>query len=312
MSKRIENRSNDRIIATGLTDCGKIHDHNEDAFSISEYPHLFIVSDGMGEGQVAGKVISGIVTRELPMQVSVAFSTFHNYKEYGVTSVLKHTIMDLSDKVYARAVEVDYLRGAGATIVACLVHGNVAVIANMGDSRSYLIRGARLEQLTRDHTIGGMLLRLGMIPREEAEQHSGSRILTRHVGMEANSGPDIGLLDLKKGDRLLLCTDGLTSMVPDPDIGEILWSESDIEIACTKLVNAANEAGGKDNITVLIVQYNGFEQSERRKKKVLVRQEIGKSLRKEEAQAESTYSQQGVGTRSHRSLSGFRTNTQKH
>jgi len=268
------------IIAAGLTDPGKVRYHNEDAFSISEDLGLFIVSDGMG-GHQAGEVASEIVVKSLPIQIATALSFTSNLNDNNLVAVLRQAIGELHSQIYKKAKEVIKIKDTGATIVACLIQGKVAAIAHLGDSRAYLMREGVLERLTDDHTIVGLLLQLGQITNKEAKTHPSRHILTRYVGMENYLEPDMQLLELNDGDRLLLCTDGLTNMVNENRIASILLRESDIKIVCENLVYAANEAGGKDNITVLVVQYGDWKQHpEKMKKRVAVKRAVGLPLKK--------------------------------
>ena len=274
------------IKAVGLTDRGKVRVHNEDTFSISEDLGLFIVSDGMG-GHQAGDLASKMVVEALPSELVSELRKASVATEDYMNEALKCAIVNLSILIHRKSSEMLQLRGMGATVVACLIRSGVASIAHMGDSRVYLMRNGVLEQLTEDHTIVELMLQLGQINRKQATKHPARHALTRHMGMEGEMGPEVGLLDLKEGDRLLLCSDGLTNEVINREIAEILWSEPDIKAACTRLIQKANDAGGRDNITVLIVQYGGSdERSQCRNKKVVVKRKIGASFRKKEDQAE--------------------------
>jgi protein phosphatase len=143
----------------------------------------------------------------------------------------------------------------GATVVLVLLRDGKAYIVNMGDSRAYLYREHRLKQLTEDHSIVGILLRHGDITPEEAKKHPARGRLSRYVGMEGEVYPDVRTLAMKAGDRLLLCSDGLTNMVSDDEIALVLKDCSDLQSVCETLVKAANTAGGADNITVIVVDF---------------------------------------------------------
>jgi len=269
-----------KISAAGLTDAGKVRDHNEDAFFIAEDLGLFIVSDGMG-GHEAGEMASAIVVKALPVQIAAMLDNDTSVDDTRLVNGLRYAISELSVQVHEQAVRAASLRGMGATVVACLLRNDVAAIAHMGDSRTYLVRDRCIELLTQDHTVAGVLMQLRQITRKDAMTHPGRSTLTRYVGMEDDVGPDVQLLDLRDGDRLLLCSDGLTNMVDDRTIGNLVWSEPDLSAACRALVNAANEAGGKDNVTVLIVQYGDWDKRDNRgKNEVSVRRTIGRSLRR--------------------------------
>jgi protein phosphatase len=140
----------------------------------------------------------------------------------------------------------------GATVVLAFLWGQQVFIAHIGDSRAYLYRRGELRQLTDDHSVVGILLRHGKITPEEAKIHPARNKLSRYVGMEGEVYPDVQRLRPSAGDRLLLCTDGLTTMVPDDAIAEILVNCGDPQMACRSLVEAANAARGQDNVTVLV------------------------------------------------------------
>ena len=214
-------RQNIPLAASGLTDTGKVRDHNEDAFNIIDNLGLFIVSDGMG-GHHGGEVASKIVVEALPIIVTSELPTSSSIDEDQLVYALGQAIGYLSWLIHRKGFETPGLRGMGATVVACLVRGGVAAIAHMGDSRVYLMRKGFLEQLTEDHTIVELMLQLGQVTKKEAAKHPARHTLTRCVGIENSVGAEVGLLNLIKGDRLLLCSDGLTNEVSNREIGEIL------------------------------------------------------------------------------------------
>jgi protein phosphatase len=159
----------------------------------------------------------------------------------------------LSNDLVMQTRGVPGLEGMGATVVMALVRGERAVVAHMGDSRAYLLRGKELLRLTTDHSIVQILLESGEITPEEAREHPAHGQITRHVGMPGDPLPEVRLVDLESGDRLLLCTDGLCGMVSDDHILEVLRDVTNDDEACARLVAAANEAGGNDNVTAVVV-----------------------------------------------------------
>lgn len=270
------------ITSAGLTDVGKARDHNEDAFLIDEDQGLFIVSDGMG-GHESGEVASSMVVKVLPLELAVFLGDGSPSDDSHIAGALHRAMRDLSVRIYEHASQTDAVRGMGATVVACVIKQGVAIIAHMGDSRAYLMRAGVLERLTEDHALVEMLLRLGQINKKEAKDHPARHALTRYIGMENDVGPDVDLLELQDGDRILLCSDGLTNMVKDRTIARVLWKETDLQKACEDLVKMANDAGGEDNITAVVLQYGDWENRPNKgKEKVAVRRAIGHSTRKPE------------------------------
>jgi protein phosphatase len=234
--------------AAGLTDTGRVRRNNEDNFAVDSGLGLFVVSDGMG-GLQAGEVASEIVVKDLPALVREGLLSGGK-----ALSVLSESIAVLGGRVVDLGIKNPSSRGAGATVVACLAHGRKAAIAHLGDSRAYLLREGSLERLTEDHSIVAMMLRLGQITKEQADNHYARNVISRYVGMQSDVTPEAREIDLIGGDRLLLCSDGLTNMVPEEEIAKMLIEE-DVDSACRLLVDAANRAGGKDNIAVVLVAF---------------------------------------------------------
>ncbi len=251
------------IIAAGMTDKGRLRDNNEDNFYIDEEFGFFIVSDGIG-GRQAGEKASEVVVTVLPIQVNSIINTS------DPADVLERSIQFLSNQLREYADEVRELRGAGATIVSCLIRDGKAFVAHLGDSRVYLMRRGVFELLTEDHSIVSMLIKIGNITKKQARTHPARHTITRYVGMKSRGIPDVRPVDLLPGDRLLLCTDGLTDMLGDREIGQILLEEPDPDRACKELIDRANEAGGKDNITAVIIRY-GEEKKKGGKKRQKIR-----------------------------------------
>lgn len=241
------------IHASGLTNVGKVCDNNEDAYVLDPDHGLFIVSDGMG-GEQTGEIASKVVTTVLPVMILARLNRLRNPRTRAIRYWLRQDILRLSQQLHAEAAQKTAVRGTGATVVLALLREERAHIAHMGDSRAYLLRENHLRQLTDDHSIVAMLVRGGEITTEEAKTHPARGQITRFVGMEAIVYPDVRTFPLKAGDRLLLCSDGLTGMVSDEDITAILCTTPAPRQACKLLVHAANEAGGKDNITVVVIE----------------------------------------------------------
>jgi len=173
----------------------------------------------------------------------------------AIRSMLKRTIAEQNRQLQMEGTSEVGHKGMGATVVVALLRDGRAYAANMGDSRLYLFRKGRLSQRSRDHSVVSGLLRRGEIDAEEAASHDAQGEITRYVGMEEEGQPHVKSFMLKKGDRLLLCTDGLTGAISDKAIAKILKGQADPQAACQALVAGANAAGGHDNITAVVVDW---------------------------------------------------------
>lgn len=222
------------------TDVGKVRANNEDAYLTA--PPLFAVADGMG-GHRAGEVASAAAIRTLQNEAG------HD------TDSLVAAVEAANRAVHAEATANPDLAGMGTTITAMMTTHDSAQIVHVGDSRAYLLRNGKLRRLTQDHTVVERLAREGKIPLGDVDRHPQRSVLERALGVGPEVDVDVLLLDVRPGDRLLLCTDGLTSMLEDDEIREILLTESDPEGAAQALVAAALEAGGKDNVTAVVVDF---------------------------------------------------------
>src|SRR3954452_4221194 len=246
-----------------LTDVGRVRDQNEDNFLVDKKLGLFVVCDGMG-GHAAGEVASALAVRtvhdELKKQVDLIEDYARSAK--GAAKVSKRDILNMlefavnraSQRVHTEAVKDTKKRGMGTTLVCLLVIGTQAFIIYVGDSRIYMLRDGLLEQLTEDHTVYNELIKRKKMPREQVEQLAQKNAITRAVGVYEHVEPDTLVLDLTAGDRFLLCSDGLCGYFEDDleGLGKRLGNP-DADAACKSLVLAANERGGKDNITSVIV-----------------------------------------------------------
>ncbi len=240
------------IRAACLSDVGRVRQQNEDQCLVAAKQGLFIVSDGMG-GQQAGEVASRAIVTVLPVMIEQRMARIQTISREAMELALRDAIVELSQRLRAESAGRAGMQGMGATVAVVWLHGSMAHVAHMGDSRVYLFRQGQLVRLTEDHSVVGLLLRRGEITEDEAKTHTARGRLSRYVGMEGEVYPDVRTVELEDGDRLLLCSDGLTNMVGDGKIVEILRVNGEAEAACRGLVEAANEAGGKDNITAVVV-----------------------------------------------------------
>jgi len=236
----------------GLADRGLVRKENEDNWVVDVEQGLFIVADGMG-GEFAGALASKIVVATLPGLLRQEFAGKNELSLHGAGRRMRKSLAKLSTQLRQQTQDEPGLAGMGSTVVCALVRGAKVLVGHMGDSRAYRLRTGLLEQLTKDHSLVQLLLDSGEITPEEAATHPVRGRLTRNVGMEGEALPQTRLLNLKPGDMLLLCTDGLTGMLDDQKIQSILNEPAPMELQCQRLVDAANQAGGKDNVTVLLL-----------------------------------------------------------
>ena len=231
----------------GLSDPGRRRRRNEDAYVVR--PPLFAVADGMGGAQ-AGELASRIAVEALGEQGSAP-------GEERVTTLIR----EANRRIFARSSEDASASGMGTTMTAALVEPDGTVtIGHVGDSRAYLLRAGRLEQLTEDHSLVAELVRTGRLSAEEAERHPQRSVITRALGTDPDVDVDVVTVHAETGDLFLLCSDGLTSMVADEAILETVEdSRDDLEQAARGLIQKANRGGGEDNITVVFFELDGNE-----------------------------------------------------
>lgn len=239
-----------------VSDAGQIRKENEDAFFVSPELALLVVSDGMG-GHRGGALASKIVTEDLPVMVENMLANLKSESTRSVRTVFKKTIIEQSKQLRMEGESESGYKEMGATLVMALLKKGRAYVGNLGDSRIYLMRKGKLSQITKDHSVVSELLDKGKIKPDEAEDHEAHGQLTHYIGMEEDVLPHVRTLALQKHDRLLLCTDGLTDMVSDKEIAEILNENPDLDKACKTLVKKANATGGHDNITVILADWVG-------------------------------------------------------
>lgn len=229
-----------------ISDCGRERTSNEDN-SINYFNtnfSLLLVADGMG-GHLAGEIAS-----KMACEACQAYIVEHKNRD-DYASLLRESIEYANDLIYKKSQEDPNCSGMGTTIVSCIVADNKVYIANVGDSRLY-IYSDELKLITKDHSIIFNLVEEGVISLDEARFHPGKNAITRAVGTEDKINVDLFEKDIKEGDYILLCTDGLTNLVSENEMIDVLESESDVKDMCENLVYIANENGGHDNITVTI------------------------------------------------------------
>lgn len=235
------------------TDVGYVRDHNEDSLII--IPPLFAVADGMG-GHEAGEIASEITVNTLAELVP------NHLDAEGLTAAVEAANYNVL-KAPRQGIGRD---GMGTTLTAAMLEGERLLIAQVGDSRAYLLHKGHLQQITRDHSLMADLIEAGQITPEEARVHPNRSVITRAIGSDIHMRPDIYELNVSAGDRVLLCSDGLSSMVSDHAIQAIMRRQSDPQHCADELVAAALENGGADNVTVIVTDVAGFTEAREKKK----------------------------------------------
>lgn len=234
------------------TDVGCVRDHNEDSLAVA--PPLYVVCDGMG-GHAAGEVASEIAVDVISQRAP----------EHADAAALGQAVEEANLAVIKAAREGVGRAGMGCTCTAAILEKERLVIAQVGDSRAYLLHQGKLQQLTRDHSLVADLIEAGQITEAEARVHPQRSVITRALGSDPRTQPDLFEINVEAGDRLLLCSDGLSTMLEDPEIEKILKNASDPQRCAAQLVNEANGLGGYDNVTVIVVDVTGLAEQHRRK-----------------------------------------------
>jgi protein phosphatase len=233
-----------KLLSGAASDVGRLRERNEDSFVVEE--PLFAVADGLG-GHAGGEVASRIAVDTLTTEAQA------DGPEDGIPERLRAAIHRANVAVAERASNDPRLRGMGTTLTALVAGRDRVYLAHVGDSRAYLLRDGDLRLLTEDHTLVQRMVREGRLTPEQAEIHPQRSVLTRALGIDDELEVDQATVEVTARDRLLLCSDGLTSMLSDEDIRKILTDSGDPQAASDSLVEAANAAGGQDNITTVVV-----------------------------------------------------------
>lgn len=246
--------------ASGFTDVGKVRDVNQDNFAAVDMLGLYIVADGMG-GHAAGEKasLSAVTTG---IEVFSAYD-IETKKLSGsdvtleIEDVIKIALKEANNRIIQASISSIHLQGMGTTGVIAVYNNGKVYLGNVGDSRGYLIKPDKVIQITKDHSVVQDLKDQGLITEEEAKVHPYRNVITRCLGMQAEIEVDTFGLDLEIGDKVLMCTDGLTNLVSNEEMRQMVTSSDDLEAICKKLVDTANERGGHDNITVVILHNDG-------------------------------------------------------
>jgi protein phosphatase len=248
------------IDAFGLTDVGRKRKHNEDAYALDVNEGLFIVADGMG-GHAAGEVAAKITVETIgefiaaTRQKEEATWPFrYDHQLQFNSNRLAIAIEKANERVMAAVAAQPWLKGMGTTVVAGLLNEKTLSLAHVGDSRAYLYRDGILSRLTDDHSWVHEQVAAGILTEEEAKSHPLKNVVTRALGGGPSVSPDLQELAFQPGDEFIFCSDGLTTMLTDEEILDLVEKERDPQSLCRTLVDTANERGGVDNITVVVVR----------------------------------------------------------
>lgn len=254
-----------KVQAFGLTDVGKKRTKNEDSFLINESVGLFIVADGMG-GHSGGEFASRFAVTTIEEVIQSLKNDPEATVISGVNSAdsqfgdrLRYAIQMASQKIFDQALFDQGLKGMGTTVASLFVENKKACVANVGDSRVYLVRDGEIKQLTQDHSLVSEQMRAGLISEKDAQNHQFKNVITRSVGYQEEVEIDLSYIDLQAQDKLVLCTDGLTNKLSDKEIFEMVQNH-DRETSARELIRLANEKGGEDNITVLVCDAPIFDE----------------------------------------------------
>lgn len=244
------------------TDVGAVREQNEDSLVVR--PPLFVVADGMG-GHAAGEVASEIAVNTIEELAP----------DHADAEALGRAVEEANRDIINAALAGEGREGMGTTVTAAMLERNHLVIAQVGDSRAYLLHNGELTQLTRDHSLMANMIEAGQITPEEARFHPSRSVITRALGNDPDTVPDLYEINVEDGDRLLLCSDGLYSMLEDDEIAAVMRRVPDPQRCANMLVNGAIAAGGHDNVTVIIADAEGLARQKRKRMAIRTKITIG-------------------------------------
>jgi serine/threonine protein phosphatase PrpC len=238
------------VRAAASTDVGLRRRANEDRYAMAPDLGLYLVADGMG-GHRAGQVAS-----EMAAEAAIRAVEALQGATVSLAEKLRHAVACANREIHTAAARRSDLQGMGTTLVAVLISDERLALAHVGDSRAYLIRNDRIRCLTDDHSVVAEMLRLQQISEDDAREHPHRHVLTRALGVRENAVPDLAELTPQPGDTLLMCSDGLTAHLQNPEILAVVQAVEDPQSAGEQLVASANQRGGVDNTTVLLLRYD--------------------------------------------------------
>jgi len=253
---------NQAIEIVSQTDPGMVRSHNEDSITYDADLGLVVLADGMG-GYNAGEVASGMAVTMVSAEMKQALSNVQPYAPDGesgepmAASLLLENARKANASIFQTSQSQPQCAGMGTTLVAALFYDNRLSVVHVGDSRMYRLRGESYEQVTRDHSLLQEQIDSGLISREDAKLSRNKNLVTRAVGIDPEVEPEVHTYETLVGDIYLLCSDGLSDMVGDEDVGQTLvMLRSNLQLAADQLVQMANDNGGRDNISVILVKIN--------------------------------------------------------
>lgn len=239
------------VQAYGLTDVGLLRENNEDAWKVAIEENVFILADGMG-GHLAGEVAANSSVQRYEELIKQRYNSSLDLEQ--TTLLLKEVICEVNRSIHRMSRSDSDLRGMGTTLCTALFHPEGMVYGHVGDSRIYLMRRQKLRQLTEDHSLVQELIELGELSEKRARDYSHRNIITKAIGTEPSIEPSIKYTDVKSGDLILMCSDGLTDLLTHDEIEQTLFSVTKLEKKAELLVKEANRRGGFDNITVVLMK----------------------------------------------------------
>ncbi len=264
-----------RVSVFGKTDVGRTRDHNEDTFLVADLTaqkaslqpdvrehelgpkgSLFIVADGMG-GAAAGEVASAMAAQSIYEHMATQWSQDNDTTPQRFAYRLKEAVENANTKIHHYAKQHPELKGMGTTATAAGILGDHIYLSQVGDSRAYLVRNGEAIQLTKDQSLMQRLVDAGELTEEEAERSERKNIILQALGPDANVRVDLTHQPVRKGDLLVICSDGLSNQIKKEEIAERVQQATDLVAVCNELVEIANERGGPDNITVLVARFTG-------------------------------------------------------
>lgn len=234
----------------GLSVPGRVRSENQDRWFANAQDGIYLVADGIASSPEGG-LAATMITETLP---SLIKQRLQNFGGDLLQFPLQQILIELSDRLYRETQNHPRLQGMGSTVVVAVIHNLQVLISHLGDSRAYLWRDRTFQQLTQDHSLANLLLDQQELSADEAIHHPSRHQLTQYVGMTRSPYPSLQVIDLHAGDRLLLCTDGLTNMLSDDQILTIFNEQASPQVCCQRLVEWADALGGKDNISCIVIE----------------------------------------------------------